>query len=905
MAKVKKVDTERGWKRLDTVGLVVTLVVSAVVLFGNISKLGVWEPWEANEIFVAQEYAERGPAPEIKKPTDTSYNWAVPTRDQKPIARSLLKTWLLSQSLGANQEVEVGTLERSARMPFAISLFLLIAGLFFWFRKVYGPRAATVSCVAFATMPAIYLGAHNVATEMLFVVTTTAAIALFAQLVFSNNKKLLWSILCGIALALVFLDQRLVGIYVVLGSLAAWCITEVAFEQYIRRREGRPGIVGKFEKLGAVAFLGLAVFVMAFGWWWNQPTDPETLFEPHILQWYAALVPLLIFASAFTLGRATRVGRAMVSPWGWIALGIGAVTAAIVGWSYGAANPTLLDGGEVFGKIPVLQYFLENEIFGRSLAEEHMTFDIWVRQIGFTLIPWVALVPLGIGYLATATRADDEVDIVSEQESLKRLFLVWAFFAGLVLMVAAVYDHYFFPAYAPLAAAIGLMMTDEEFWKRARLQPLLPYAMGFVACATIMMVGKDLERFPTRFVEVYTIMEKGWELPEDFTFGSTWKAVKYGTFAVLLLHFFGFFSFAILTLRNLKSYPSKLKDAFSRVRAGGSLVEDVPEQPFASRAIQKEELRAEDGLVGRIARLLETPRYAWILMAWCTLVAVLFVYDFAPELTNHTSQRGVFETYKQLSDDDEALYRYDVAMKDESVYLQDLPRIQNSREFMQEFDSDERFFAVIPRKNLARINFEARRQGDRNIPVLDARSSRLLLISNRLEEGEEDKSFVAKHIFEEPPEIEYPTLYENKEGQKVHPVFDDALEMLGYNLDHEKESDGYAAYRWGETAVIDYYFRVKKRVPSSQKIFLHVDYPGNRINGDHYPNDGEFPTNYWVPGDIVRARHNLEIDNYATPGLYTLNFGFFLGSNRMKVEPREAHDGRNRITMGKFRVEPL
>ncbi len=904
MAKVKTENATKGWQKLDTIGLVVTLVVSAFVLFGNLSKLGVWEPWEANEIFVAQEYAERGPAPEIQKPTDTSYNWAVPTKDQNPVARSLLKTWLLSQSLGVGEEVEVGTLERSARMPFAISLFVLILGLFLWFRRVYGARSATVTCIAFATMPAIYLGAHNVATEMLSVVTTSAAIAFFASLVFAEKNRHLWGIAFGVALALVFLDQRLVGIYVVLGSLAAWSVTEVAFEQYIRRREGRPGIVGRFEKVSASACLAALLAVLAVGWWWNSPGEDE-MFEPHILQWYAALTPLLLFAGGFLLGGATRVGRAMISPWGLGALAFPIVAAMVVGWTYAEANPTLLDGGEVFGKIPVLQFFLENEIFGRSLAEEHMTFDMWVRQVGFTLIPWVALVPLGIGYLATATRPEDQLDIVSEQESLKRLFLVWVFFAALILMVAAVYNHYFFPAYVPLAASVGLMMTDEQFWQRARQQPLLPYAMGFVACATIMMVGKDLERFPTRFVEVYTVMEKGWELPEGFTFGSAWKALKYGTFVVLLIHFFGFFSFAILSLRNLKSMPGRIKTALGRVREGGSLVEEVPDQPFFSRAEEKEALRNQEGLVGRIARLLETPRYAWILVGWCTVVAVFFLYDFAPELTNHTSQRGVFETYKEVSDSGEILYRYDVSMKDESVYLQDIPRIQNAREFSEKYGGEERFFAVIPRKNLARINFEVRRRGLDNIPVLDARSSRLLLISNQIEDGEKDESFVARHIFEEAPEIEYPTLYENDEGEKVHPVFDDALEMLGYNLDHEKESDGYASYRWGETAVIDYYFRVKKRVPNSQKIFLHVDYPGNRINGDHYPNEGDFPTNYWVPGDIVRARHHLEIDNYATPGLYTLNFGFFLGSNRMKVEPREAHDGRNRITMGKFRVEPL
>src|SRR5690606_22194095 len=130
---------------------------------------------------------------------------------------------------------------------------------------------------------------------------------------------------------------------------------------------------------------------------------------------------------------------------------------------------------------------------------------------------------------------------------------------------------------------------------------------------------------------------------------------------------------------------------------------------------------------------------------------------------------------------------------------------------------------------------------------------------------------------------DYPVVFETESGEEKHPVFDDALEFLGYSLDKERPSSGIPSYSWGEEMVITYYFKVHKRVPSSQKIFLHVDYPGNRINGDHYPNDGDFPTNYWLPGDIVKDVHPLKIDAYSSPGVYTLNMGFFLGSRRMSV----------------------
>jgi len=179
-----------------------------------------------------------------------------------------------------------------------------------------------------------------------------------------------------------------------------------------------------------------------------------------------------------------------------------------------------------------------------------------------------------------------------------------------------------------------------------------------------------------------------------------------------------------------------------------------------------------------------------------------------------------------------------------------------------------------------------------------------LLVSNQLDDGQTDQSFVNDKIVEGEPDIDFPVTYDVK-GEKKHAVFDDQLEFLGYSLDGNRAADGMVEYGWGDTMTITYFFRVLKRVPSSQKIFLHVDYPGARINGDHVPNNGEFPTNYWLEGDVVKDVHPLKVDSYSTPGIYSMHMGFFLGSRRMKVAPREAHDGRDRITMGKIRVNGL
>jgi hypothetical protein len=149
-------------------------------------------------------------------------------------------------------------------------------------------------------------------------------------------------------------------------------------------------------------------------------------------------------------------------------------------------------------------------------------------------------------------------------------------------------------------------------------------------------------------------------------------------------------------------------------------------------------------------------------------------------------------------------------------------------------------------------------------------------------------------------EPQYP-LWFSENGRMQRAEFDKKLELLGYGIDRTSDDGLFPAYGWGESVTLTLYFRVKRRVTSQEKIFLHVDYPGNRIHGDHDPAGGEFPTNYWLPGDIVKDEYTFTIENYSPPGVYTIYFGFYRGG-RMNVTPDQAHDGQNRVMVGKIRV---
>src|SRR5690554_5138721 len=162
------------------VALAILVLACAGLIFGQLSTLGVWQPWESDEIRIAREYtqreaaAEAEPAPEETGDADDAEapkpNWATPTLDGKPVARPLLKTWILSATVGDPADLgdyQVGELERSARLPFGVAVFVLILLTFAWIRRYFDTWSALLCTLALVTTPAIFLGVHTVSSEML------------------------------------------------------------------------------------------------------------------------------------------------------------------------------------------------------------------------------------------------------------------------------------------------------------------------------------------------------------------------------------------------------------------------------------------------------------------------------------------------------------------------------------------------------------------------------------------------------------------------------------------------------------------------------------------------------------------------------------------------------------------
>jgi hypothetical protein len=888
------------------------MVLSGALLLVGLGDVGMWEPWEASELSVAREYATRGEwdaSAAQADPRAPGYNWAVPTVGGQPVAYSLLKVWAVGALLppaGAPIEEVIGELERGARLPAALALWVLCGALFWSVRRRFGDMTGWLAGVAFATLPVTYVGARSLATEQLFVVTTSLAMLAFFELTRASGRaRWGWAAAAAAASCAAFLDQRLVGLLVPLYALGVWAVVSAVLEGE------RAGVVEK--AVAAAALLAPAAPVLSTG---GLSTASAWLDVEHHAQLTFLGFALGGVVALGALGWRSQVGRALASAPGALALGAPLALGAWVLHAYGAVNPTLLEGGEVVGAIPSLAFALEHELFGKSVASGgHVHFDLWLRQVGFAMLPWAALAPAGVGYMAWLGGQE------GERAAYARMALCWAAAGLFVVAAASVWGHVFFPAYAPLALGAALMLTDRGWWERAREEPLVAMGVGFSAVAIVLMLGKDVERYPHRFFELYVAMESKLEFPEGFTYGGSFKAMKYVWALALAAPVFGFGTWAALNARRVfvelpRAWRAEREGAVGvreKVSAAWGAVWGVSglgeRAPMVRQLELKRELRASEGRVGAALRWLEeAPRFGLLWAGLFVVSAGVFAHVYVPKVALHLSQRHVFETYleRAASTQTEPLYRHQTPRGEGTLYLADVPELGSTRAFMERFEQEERFFAVIPRDRLAALHYEARRKAGRDLPVVDASGSKLVLVSNTLGEGEVDESPIGEAIVDDPGslEIQYPVEFAGEGGEKERLTFDGKLEFLGYSLDREGEGGAPPGYAWGDEIEMTLYFEVKGRVSGNQKLFVHIDTPGNRIHGDHYPVGGAFPTNYWPVGAVVADTHKIKVGSYAKRGSYSINFGWFMGSKRMKAAPRSAHDGKNRVKIGELTVGP-
>ena len=105
-------------------------------------------------------------------------------------------------------------------------------------------------------------------------------------------------------------------------------------------------------------------------------------------------------------------------------------------------------------------------------------------------------------------------------------------------------------------------------------------------------------------------------------------------------------------------------------------------------------------------------------------------------------------------------------------------------------------------------------------------------------------------------------------------VFGGRLKLLGYTLDPPQPKPG-------DRIKVTYFWTALKTVDEDYEVFVHGDAitgKSSRLHGDHFPAEGEYPTDVWQVGEIVVDPFKMWIP----PGFGVKQLGLFTGMYKDK-----------------------
>jgi 4-amino-4-deoxy-L-arabinose transferase-like glycosyltransferase len=271
-------------------------------------------------------------------------------------------------------------------------------------------------------------------------------------------------------------------------------------------------------------------------------------------------------------------------------------------------------------------------------------------------------------------------------------------------------------------------------------------------------------------------------------------------------------------------------------------------------------------------------------------------FGFYPGLANQLSPKEIFETYARVHASNEELALLGVSARTAAYYASGSPKkfgdAQQGFDWLSAAPSGERRFLATRAEDLPRLNFLYRRgnpSAPANLPVLDGRSSQIILTASQLLAGEKNQNPLEAIVLNAAP----------KPQRALNVNLEDRLQVLGYDL---TDMAG-RPVEWitaGQKYRMRAYYKVLASVPSEWEGFIHIDGYRKRHNGDHKVCNGKYPFSFWLPGDVIVDDHEFALEQNFTAGEYNLWFGFWVGDSRMKVKSG-SHDD-NRINGGTIKV---
>jgi 4-amino-4-deoxy-L-arabinose transferase-like glycosyltransferase len=277
------------------------------------------------------------------------------------------------------------------------------------------------------------------------------------------------------------------------------------------------------------------------------------------------------------------------------------------------------------------------------------------------------------------------------------------------------------------------------------------------------------------------------------------------------------------------------------------------------------------------------------------LAGALLCFSYYPALANQISPKDVYESYRRVCPD-ASLALLGVGGRTSAYYAggQTQSFSDPGSAYRWLVEGPQRRCLALKAEELPKLNQLWRQSGGvprTNLPIVDARSSQILLAASSIVSGERNDNPLSPMVLNAMPRLE----------RSLHANLDDKIEVLGIDLLDDR-GRAVEAVSPGRTYQLRTYYRVLAALTTEWEEFIHIDGYHRRHNGDHKPLNGKYPMSLWLPGDVLLDDYEFKLEPNFTPGTYNIYLGLFVGDTRLKVVSGP-NDGDNRVNGGELRVQ--
>ncbi len=466
-------------------------------------------------------------------------------------------------------------------------------------------------------------------------------------------------------------------------------------------------------------------------------------------------------------------------------------------------------------------------------APRALSFDLLIAQLGHALFPWSAFVPFAFG------RALFRPATASLRESHGRLLLVVA-----------------------TALAFGILSLV------ASRATVLPFVAPAAISAIVALALRDLERgAPPSFTMAVATVGMGVLLARDFLRAPETGLAPFVTENAVFPHTF-----------DLTAHTLVITSAVLFLGVAGTLMA-IPTTGFAA--------------------LVSPSRRGGAIVLAGVLAALVFRAAYYPRLAEQLSPKGVFDSYARHRRGAEPLALLGVnestALYGNVGAVTTLAGAAAADTWLFGGGAPARKWLALRGDELPAVNalFRARSPSPRNLPVLDGRSSAVLLASNELATDEQSASPLDAIVLAGRPSAARPA-----EGE-----FGNALAAVGWEVTGA-HGERLTAAKARKPFHLRVYLGVRAKVHGGYCTFVHIDHTPTRFSAEH-TEWAAYPMIYWNVGDVLADDYEITLPAPFRAGSYSLYFGIgelpCTGDGRMKVT-RGASDGHDRLLLGSITV---